>query len=105
MNTSSGSNNPHQYTHEYVYHHEITEDEDVSSNNNVPQTYPSSPKCWMKFLQHQMNQVLSKSNHESSSDSNAYHRCIHVDVHHHKVTKDATVNVNNNVLQPCHHKK
>ena len=58
--------------HEYVYHHEITED--VSSNTNVPQSYPSSLKCWMKFLQHQMNQVLSKKNHESSSDSNAYHR-------------------------------
>ena len=42
---------------------------------------------------------------ESSSDSDAYHRYIHVDVHHHKVTKDAAENVNNNVLQPCHLKK
>ena len=74
-------------------------------NKNVPQSYPSSPKCQMKFLQHQINQVLSKKNHESSSDSNAYHRCIHVYVHHHKVTKDSATNVNNGVLQPCHHKK
>ena len=52
-----------------------------------------------------MNQVLSKKTHESSSDSNSYHRCIHVDVHNHKVTKDATENINKNVLQPFHHKK
>ena len=38
----------------------------------------------MKFLQHQMNQVLSNKKHESSSDSNAFHRCIHVDVYHEK---------------------
>ena len=37
MKTSSGSKKCHQYTHEYVYHHEITED--VASNNNVPQSY------------------------------------------------------------------
>ena len=43
----------HQYTHEYVYHHEITED--VASNNNFPQSYISSPKCGMKFLQHQID--------------------------------------------------
>ena len=103
MNTSSGSNNPHQYTHEYVYHHEITED--VFSNNNFSQLYPSSPKCRMKFLQHQMNQVLIKKNHESSSDSNKYHRWIHIDVYHHNVTKYFDENVNNNFLQPCHHKK
>ena len=35
MKTSSGSKKSHQYTHEYVYHHEITED--VAANNNVLQ--------------------------------------------------------------------
>ena len=87
MKTSSGSKKYHQYTHEYVYHHEITKD--VSTNDNVPQLYPFSPKFWMKFVQHQMNQVLSKENHESLSDSNEHHRCIHLDVYNHNVNKDA----------------
>ena len=30
---------------------------------------------------------------------------IHVDVSHHKVTKDAVANVNKSVLQPCHYSK
>ena len=97
MKTSSGSEKSHQYTHEYVYHHKIIED--VSSNNNFPQSYPSSPKCPMKFLQHQMNQVSSNKDHESSNDSNGYHRCIHVDVHHQKVTRNGAENLNKNVLQ------
>ena len=96
MKTSSVSKKSHQYTHEYVYHPEITED--VDANNNVPQSYPSSPNYSMKFLQHQMNQVLSKKSHESSSDSNEHHRCTHVDVYNHNVTKDAAENVNNMVL-------
>ena len=96
MKTSSVSKKSNQNTHEYVYHHEIKED--VVSNNNVPQSYPSSPNCWMKFLQHQMNQVLSKKNHESSSDSYEHHRCTHADVYNHNVKKDAAENVNNMVL-------
>ena len=36
--------------------------------------------------------------------THAYHRYIHVDLHHHKVTKDAIENVNKNVLQPSHNK-
>ena len=43
MKTSSGSKKSHQYTHEYVYHHEITED--FSSNKNVLQSHISSPMC------------------------------------------------------------
>ena len=53
MKTSSGSKKYHQCNHEYVYHHEITEY--VSSKNNVLQSYISSPKCGMNFLQHQMD--------------------------------------------------
>ena len=37
MKTSSGSKKYHQYTHEYAYQHEITED--FLTNNNVPQSY------------------------------------------------------------------
>ena len=37
MKTSSVSKKSHQYTHECVYHHEITED--FLTNNNVPQSY------------------------------------------------------------------
>ena len=50
MKTSSGANKSHQFTHEYVYvcHNVISED--VSTNNNVLQSYNSSPKCGMKFL-------------------------------------------------------
>ena len=48
--TRSGSKKSLQYTHEYVYHQEITKD--VAANNSVIQSYISSPKCWMKFLQH-----------------------------------------------------
>ena len=44
MKYASDSNKSHQYTHEYVYHHEITED--FSSNNNGPQSYISSPQVW-----------------------------------------------------------
>ena len=42
----------YQYTHEYVYHHVTSED--VSTNNNFLQSYNSSPKCGMKFLQIQI---------------------------------------------------
>ena len=96
MKNSSGSNNSHQYTHEYVYHHEITKD--VSSNNNVPQSYIFAPKCGMKFLQHQIDYARSKENHESLSDSSEYHRFIHVDVYHNNVARDATKNANRMVL-------
>ena len=96
MKTSSCSKKSHQYTHEYVYHHEIKKD--VVSNNNFIQSYISSPKCGMKLLQHQMDQARSKENHESPSDSSEYHRCIHVDVYHHNVTKDVVENVNNIML-------
>ena len=96
MDTSSGSKKSHQYIHEYVYHKEITKD--FTSNNNVLQSYTSSPKCWTKFLQHQMNQVLSKKNHVSSSDSNEHHSCTHVDVYNHNVNKNSSTNLNNMVL-------
>ena len=52
MKTSSGSKKSNQYTHEYVYHNEITKD--VTANNNFLQSYNSSPKCGMKFLQLQI---------------------------------------------------
>ena len=42
-----------QYTHEYVYHHGITED--FSANNNFLQSHISSPKCGVKFPQHEMD--------------------------------------------------
>ena len=96
MKTSIVSKKSHQYTHQYVYYQEITEG--FATNNNVFQSYPSSPKCWMKFFQHQMNQVLSKKNHGPSSDSNEHHRCTHVDVYDHNVNKDAAENLNNIVL-------
>ena len=96
MKTSSGSKNSNQYTHEYVYHHEITKD--VVSINNFLESYNSSPKCGMKFLQHQMDQERSKENHESPSDSSEYHRCIHVDVYHNTVTRDDAAKLNKMVL-------
>ena len=103
MKASSGSKKSHQHTHEYVYQHEITKD--VASNNNVIQSYISSPKCGMKFLQHQMDQARSKENHESPSDSSEYHRCIHFDVYHHNLIRDASANVTNMVLYSFHHQK
>ena len=96
MNTSSVSKKSHQYTHEYVYHHEITEY--VAMKNNVLQSYISSPKCGMKFLQHQIDQARSKENHEAPSDSSEQHRCTLVDVYHHNVKKDVATNVKNMVL-------
>ena len=53
MKTPSCSKKSHQYTHEYVYHHVTSED--VSVNNNFLQSYNSSPKCGMKFLQLQID--------------------------------------------------
>ena len=53
VNTSSVSKKSHKHTHEYVYHQEIKKD--VSSINNVLQSYTSSTKCWMKFLHNQMD--------------------------------------------------
>ena len=44
MKTSSGSKKSHQYTHEYVYHHEITKD--FFPNNNFLQSHISSPQVW-----------------------------------------------------------
>ena len=38
------------------------------------------------------------------SDSSEHHRCTHVDVYDKNVTKDTDANLNNNVIQPCHHK-
>ena len=96
MKTSSGSKKSHQYTHEYVYHNEIKED--VFVNNNVLQSYICSPKCDLKFLEHQIDYGGSKKNHESPSDSSEHHRCTHVDVYHHNVTNDSTTNVKNMVL-------
>ena len=91
--TSNDSKKSHPYIHEWENNKDITMY--VSRNKKFLQSEIYSPQRWMKFLQQQMNQVLSKRNHESSSDSNAYHRCIHVDVHHHKVKKEASANVNN----------
>ena len=96
MKTSSGSNNSHQYTHEYVYHHEIKKD--VYANNNVLQSYIFSPKCGMKFVQHQIDWARNKKNHESARDSSEHNRCTHVDVYNHNVNKDVAANVNNVVL-------
>ena len=47
MKTSSGSKKSHQYTNEYVYQNEITKD--FYANNNVLQSYISSPK-WDEVL-------------------------------------------------------
>ena len=103
MKTSICSKKSHQYTHEYVYQHEIRKD--VASKNNVIQSYIYSLMCGMKFLQHQMDQARSKENHESPSDSSENHRCTHVDVYNHNVKKDADENVNNMVLYSCHNQK
>ena len=48
MKTSSGSKKSHKYTLEYLYHHVTSES--VASNNNVLQSYNSSPKSKMKLL-------------------------------------------------------
>ena len=50
---SKKENEYHTCIHERVYHQKIKKD--VSSSKNVLQSYISSPKYWMKFLQHQMN--------------------------------------------------
>ena len=70
MKTSSSSKKSNQYTHEYLYHHVTSED--VSANNNVIQSYNSSPNCGMKFLQLQVDQERSKESHESPSDSSEH---------------------------------
>ena len=93
---SSSDKEVSSITREYLYHHEITND--VASNNNFRQSYISSPKCGMKFLQHQMDYASSKEKHKSPSDSSEHHRCIYVDVYHHNVTKNSDANVNNMIL-------
>ena len=73
MKTSSGSKKSHQYTHEYVYHHEITKDvySKIILFNHIslhPSVGWSSSN--IQWTRKEVRKIMCPS------DSSEYHRCI-----------------------------